>query len=44
MIDRGIYMPCSQYEALFFSSMHTDADIEATITAADEVLRETASS
>jgi len=38
MIDRGIYMPCSQYEALFFSSMHTDADIEATVAAAEEVL------
>jgi len=38
MIDRGIYMPCSQYEALFFSRMHTDADIEATVAAADEVL------
>jgi glutamate-1-semialdehyde 2,1-aminomutase len=38
MIDRGIYLPCSQYEALFFSSRHTDADIEATIAAADEVL------
>ncbi len=34
MIDRGIYLPCSQYEALFFSAAHTDADIEATIAAA----------
>jgi glutamate-1-semialdehyde 2,1-aminomutase len=39
MIDRGIYLPCSQYEALFFSSAHTDADIEATIAAAHEALR-----
>jgi glutamate-1-semialdehyde 2,1-aminomutase len=38
MIDRGVYLPCSQYEALFFSSRHTAADIEATITAADDVL------
>jgi len=38
MIDRGMYLPCSQYEALFFSNRHTDADIEATIAAADEVL------
>jgi glutamate-1-semialdehyde 2,1-aminomutase len=38
MIDRGVYLPCSQYEALFFSSMHTDADIAATIVAADDVL------
>ena len=40
MIDRGIYLPCSQYEALFFSSMHTDADIDATISAATDVLGE----
>jgi len=38
MIDRGIYLPCSQYEALFFSSVHTDADIEATIAAATDTL------
>jgi glutamate-1-semialdehyde 2,1-aminomutase len=38
MIDRGIYLPCSQYEALFFSSRHTDADIEATVAAAADVL------
>ena len=44
MINRGIYLPCSQYEALFFSSMHTDADIEATIDAAADVLSEIASS
>ena len=42
MIDRGIYLPCSQYEALFFSSMHTDADIEATVKAAEDVLCEIA--
>jgi glutamate-1-semialdehyde 2,1-aminomutase len=39
MIDRGIYLPCSQYEALFFSSAHTDADIDRTIKAAEESLR-----
>jgi len=38
MIDRGIYLPCSQYEALFFSAAHTDADIVATVTAAAEAL------
>jgi glutamate-1-semialdehyde 2,1-aminomutase len=38
MIDRGIYMPCSQYEALFFSSCHTEADIDRTIAAAAECL------
>lgn len=43
MIDRGIYMPCSQFEALFFSRCHTDADIEATIEAAQEVCAQLAS-
>jgi glutamate-1-semialdehyde 2,1-aminomutase len=43
MIERGIYMPCSQFEALFFSRCHTDADIEATIEAAQEVCAQLAS-
>ena len=34
MIERGIYLPCSQYEALFVSTAHTDDDIDATIAAA----------
>jgi glutamate-1-semialdehyde 2,1-aminomutase len=38
LIERGIYFPCSQYEALFISSTHTDADIDATIQAARESL------
>jgi glutamate-1-semialdehyde 2,1-aminomutase len=38
MIDRGVYLPCSQYEALFISASHTDADIAATIAAAHEAL------
>jgi glutamate-1-semialdehyde 2,1-aminomutase len=38
MIDRGIYLPCSQYEALFLSAALTDADIAATIAAARETL------
>jgi len=38
MIGRGVYLPCSQYEALFFSACHTDADIEATVAAAGDVL------
>lgn len=37
LIQRGIYMPCSQFEALFLSTAHTEADIEATIAAASEV-------
>ncbi len=38
MIDRGVYLPCSQYEANFVSAMHSDADIAATIAAAREAL------
>jgi len=38
MIDRGIYLPCSQYEALFISASHTEADIDSTIDAAADCL------
>ncbi len=38
MLDRGIYLPCSQYEALFVSAAHTEEDMEATIDAARAVL------
>jgi len=38
MMDRGIYLPCSQYEALFVSAAHTAEDIAQTINAAAEVL------
>ncbi len=40
LIERGIYMPCSQYEALFLSTAHTDQDIDATVAAAREVMAE----
>ena len=36
MIDRGVYLPCSQFEALFVSTAHSDEHIEATIAAAVE--------
>ena len=39
LIEHGIYMPCSQYEALFISAAHTENDIQATITAAESVLQ-----
>jgi glutamate-1-semialdehyde 2,1-aminomutase len=38
MLDRGVYLPCSQYEALFVSAAHTEADVDATIAAAREAL------
>jgi glutamate-1-semialdehyde 2,1-aminomutase len=37
MLDRGIWLPPSQFEAAFMSYAHTDGDIEATISAAREV-------
>jgi glutamate-1-semialdehyde 2,1-aminomutase len=39
MLARGILLAPSQYEALFVSSAHSDADIDLTSTAASEVLR-----
>jgi glutamate-1-semialdehyde 2,1-aminomutase len=38
MLDRGVYLPCSQYEALFVSAAHEEADIDATVAAAREAL------
>ena len=38
MIDEGVYMPCSQFEALFFGSTHTESMIDETIAAAKKVL------
>jgi len=38
LIEEGVYMPCSQFEALFFSRTHRPEDIETTIEAAHRVL------
>jgi glutamate-1-semialdehyde 2,1-aminomutase len=38
LIERGFYMPCSQFEALFISATHTQRDIDATVAAAREVM------
>ncbi|HSJ45499.1 MAG TPA: glutamate-1-semialdehyde 2,1-aminomutase [Euzebyales bacterium] len=37
MLDRGIYLPPSGYEAFFFSVAQTDDDLDATVAAAAEV-------
>ena len=34
MLDQGVYLPPSAVEAFFFSSAHSDGDIDATIAAA----------
>jgi glutamate-1-semialdehyde 2,1-aminomutase len=40
MLERGVYLAPSQFEAGFTSLAHTDEDIEKTIAAAREVLSE----
>jgi len=40
MLERGIYLAPSQYEAGFTSLAHTEADVERTIAAAKEVFAE----
>src|SRR3979490_1688469 len=38
MLDRGVFLAPSQFEALFVSSAHSDADIDRTISALRESL------
>ncbi|MFG0290307.1 MAG: glutamate-1-semialdehyde 2,1-aminomutase [Rhodopirellula sp. JB044] len=38
LIGEGVYMPCSQFEALFFSRLHDEAIIDETIDAARKTL------
>ena len=43
MMDRGVYLPCSQFEAAFLSAVHGEEEIEETVRAAREALAEAAS-
>jgi glutamate-1-semialdehyde 2,1-aminomutase len=43
MLERGIYLAPSQFEAAFLSAAHTDEDIQRTAAAAKEVLAESLS-
>jgi glutamate-1-semialdehyde 2,1-aminomutase len=36
MLDAGVWLPPSQFEAAFLSAAHTDQDIDDTIAAARE--------
>ena len=38
LLSRGVYWPPAQYEAAFISGAHTEADIDATIAAAEAAL------
>ena len=40
MLERGVYIAPSQFEAGFVSTAHTEADIDETISRAEEALRE----
>jgi glutamate-1-semialdehyde 2,1-aminomutase len=42
MLDRGVYLPPSAFEAWFVSVVHGDADVELVLTAAREAAREAA--
>jgi glutamate-1-semialdehyde 2,1-aminomutase len=39
LLGRGIYVAPSQFEAMFVSTAHGDAEVEATVEAAAELLR-----
>ena len=39
MLERGVYLAPSQYEAGFTSLAHADLDIEATIYAAKDAMK-----
>jgi len=36
MLDKGVYLPPSQFEAAFVSAAHTEKDVEQTIAAAKQ--------
>ncbi|MEJ5342505.1 MAG: glutamate-1-semialdehyde 2,1-aminomutase [Thermogutta sp.] len=35
MLERGVYLPCSQYEAWFLSTVHSEREIDQTLEAAE---------
>ncbi|MGD9647250.1 MAG: glutamate-1-semialdehyde 2,1-aminomutase, partial [Pirellulales bacterium] len=44
LIERGVYLPCSQFEAMFVSAAHSQQNIDDTIAAAGDVLADLRSS
>jgi glutamate-1-semialdehyde 2,1-aminomutase len=38
LLDRGVYLPCSQFEAAFVSTAHTEQHVAQTVAAARESL------
>jgi glutamate-1-semialdehyde 2,1-aminomutase len=39
MMERGIYLPCSQFEAAFLSAVHSEEHVKQTIAAAAESMQ-----
>ena len=39
MLDHGVYLPPSQFEAFFVSLAHTEEDLDAVIAAHREALK-----
>jgi glutamate-1-semialdehyde 2,1-aminomutase len=44
MLERGVYLPCSQFEAAFLSAVHTEEHVAQTIGAARQAFAEVAAS
>ena len=40
MLDRGVYMAPSQFEAGFISLAHTQAEVDQTVATAESALKE----
>ena len=38
MMGRGVYLPCSQFEAAFLSAAHTEAHVAETVAATRQAL------
>ena len=38
LLDAGVYFPPSQFEAVFTSAAHSDADLDATLAAIDAAM------
>jgi glutamate-1-semialdehyde 2,1-aminomutase len=38
LVDSGVYLPCSQFEAAFLSAAHTERHVEQTVAAARAAL------
>jgi len=38
MLDGGVYLPPSQYEAMFLGATHTEEDVQRTVAVAKQAL------